>query len=58
MTGDIYKFKNYFVLDFDGKPLRRFILDQAVLNITVDEQQRKFYGTSTDREPGILVFEY
>ena len=50
--------KNIFVLDFDGKPLRRFILDQAVLNITVDEQQRKIYGTSTDREPGILVFEY
>lgn len=50
--------KNIFVLDFDGKPLRRFILDQAVLNITVDEQQRKIYGTSTDREPGIIVFKY
>ncbi|UJP65279.1 hypothetical protein [Mongoliitalea daihaiensis] len=50
--------KKIFALDFDGKPLSRFILDQSVLNITIDEQQRKIYGTSTDREPGILVFEY
>ncbi|MFN3802750.1 BF3164 family lipoprotein [Belliella pelovolcani] len=50
--------KDILVLDFDGKPVVHYMLDQSVLNITVDEGNRKIYGTTTDEEPGILVFDY
>lgn len=51
-------FNNILVLDFDGNPLIHYKLDQAILRFTVDEKRRKFFGTTTDKEPGILVFEY
>lgn len=50
--------KDILVLDFDGKPVVHYVLDQSVLNITVDEVNRKIYGTTIDEEPGILVFDY
>jgi len=51
-------FNNILVLDFDGNPLIHYKLDQAILRFTVDEKRRKIFGTTTDKEPGILVFEH
>lgn len=50
--------KDIFVLDLEGKPITHFLLDEYVLDISVNEEQRKIYGISVGEEPGILVFEY
>lgn len=50
--------KDIFVLDFDGKPIVHYELDISILNLTVDEENRKIYGTTQGEEPGIVVFDF
>ena len=46
-----------FLISRSGKVLARFNLDCSVKSITVDEKLGKIYGITTDKEPGIAVFD-
>ncbi|MBD8489816.1 hypothetical protein IFO69_13745 [Echinicola sp. CAU 1574] len=46
-----------FVFDFEGNILRSLSLDRSIQNLVVDEKEHKLYGTTTDEDPGIAVFE-
>ena len=45
-----------YVFDFDGKVKYELVLDKSIKTIAVDETSGKLYGISTDKEPGLLVF--
>lgn len=50
--------KDILVLDFEGKPIVHYELDISILNLSVDEKNRKIYGTTIGEDPGIVVFDF
>ena len=45
-----------YVVDYNGKVTYELVLDQSLQSIAVDENSFKLYGISTDKEPGLVVF--
>lgn len=50
--------KQIFVFSWDGVPKKRYLLDQGVSRIAVDEINKKIYGISDDPEYHIVEFSY
>jgi hypothetical protein len=46
------------VFDWDGNPIKRYLLDQGVSSITVDQKNKKIYGISNHPEYHIVEFSY
>ena len=49
--------KTVYILTKKGEMVARLDLDKSVISITVDEKLGKIYGITTDKEPGIAVFD-
>jgi len=49
--------KTVYVITPEGQIEARLDLDTSVRRIVVDEKLRKLYGVSTDKDPGIIVFD-
>lgn len=45
-----------FVLDWEGKPVKRYLLDQPVRSIAVDDQAKILYAASFEKEPGLIAY--
>jgi len=47
-----------FVFDFSGNVKAFLKLDTPISSFTVDEETQRIFGITTDREPGVVVFDY
>ncbi|MBS4071818.1 MAG: hypothetical protein KGZ90_10850 [Algoriphagus sp.] len=47
-----------FEIDYSGKILSNFVLDQNIQSFSIDESEKKIYGVSMDSEPNIITFNY
>lgn len=45
-----------FVLDWEGRPVKRYALDQAVRSIAVDDQAKMLYAASFEKEPKLIAY--
>jgi hypothetical protein len=45
-----------YVVDYNGNVIYELVLDQSLQSIAVDETSGKLYGISTDKDPGLVVF--
>ncbi|GMQ28775.1 BF3164 family lipoprotein [Algoriphagus confluentis] len=48
--------RNLRVFDFDGNLLEQYYLDRSLVSIAIDFENKKMYGITTDKEPGIAVY--
>jgi len=47
-----------FVFDLSGNVKALLKLDTPISSFTVDEETQRIFGITTDREPGVVVFDY
>ena len=47
-----------FVFDLSGNVKGLLKLDTPISSFTVDEKGQRIFGITTDREPGVVVFDY
>ena len=52
-----YLMSNLFVFDNNGRPLKRYILDQPIFTFTIDKSTNKLYGISDNPEFHIVEFQ-
>ena len=45
-----------FVLDWEGKPVKRYLLDQPTRSIAVDDQAKILYAASFEKEPKLVAY--
>ena len=50
--------RQLFIFDWNGKPLKRLLLDQGILTFTVDSINKKIYGISSSPEFHIVSFDF
>lgn len=55
---NVFHKKLIYVFDWDGKPLRRFLLDTPIYGTTVDSKNRIIYGFRDNPECHIVSFKY
>ena len=46
-----------FVVDWDGNPVRRLILDKRIRSIAVDDNDQNLYASSYEENPKLIVFK-
>ncbi|WP_235941488.1 BF3164 family lipoprotein [Cyclobacterium roseum] len=46
-----------YVFDLEGTIKSKFILNISIRGLTVDEENQKIYGITTDENPGLAVFD-
>ena len=49
---------NIFEFDLEGNPLTNYIITYPIISFTVNEDLRKIYGISSDKNPNIVEFNY
>ncbi|UZD21278.1 TolB-like 6-bladed beta-propeller domain-containing protein [Algoriphagus halophytocola] len=54
-TGSVAK--EIRVFDLNGNPKWRLILDRSISGLGVNEKSNEIYGLTTDKDPGIAVFQ-
>ncbi|SHM59068.1 TolB-like 6-blade propeller-like [Cyclobacterium lianum] len=50
--------KEIFVFDYDGKLVKTYTLDYSLVSLAVDEENRRFFGISSDEDPNVVVFDF
>ncbi len=50
--------KSIFEFSLQGKPLSHFTTNYSIRSIAVDEEAKKIYTITEDKDPGLAVFEY
>jgi hypothetical protein len=50
--------RTIFQFSLEGIPLSHFTTDFPIKSIAVDEEARKIYAVTEDKDPGIAVFDY
>ncbi len=53
----MYYLNQIFFFDWDGKPLKKYILDIPIFHFTIDEQSNRLYGITDDPEFRIIEFQ-
>ncbi|MGV8096490.1 MAG: BF3164 family lipoprotein [Mangrovibacterium sp.] len=54
----MYLVNQIFVFDWDGNPIKRFILDIPIFWFTVDEKQKKIYGLTDVPDFRVIAFQF
>jgi hypothetical protein len=50
--------KEIYVFDYAGKLVKTFTLDHSLVSLAVDEENKHFFGISSDKEPNVVIFDY
>jgi len=50
--------KEIFVFDYAGKLVKTYTLDHSLVSLAVDEENKRFFGISSDRDPNVVIFDY
>ncbi len=50
--------RTIFQFSLEGKPLSNFTTNYPIKSLAVDENSRKIYAVTEDKEPGIAIFGY
>lgn len=56
-TKDSYLLNQIFVFDWDGNPLKRYILDTPVFWFTIDARQKRIYGLTDSPDYRVIEFQ-
>jgi len=55
---DMTNLNRIFEFDYKGKILNQYQLDYPLFGFSIDENDRKIYGVTTDEEPNLVRFDY
>jgi len=50
--------KEIFVFDYAGKLVKTYSLDHSLVTLAVDEENKRFFGISSDKDPNVVIFDY
>lgn len=50
--------KEIFVFDYAGKLVKTYTLDHSLVSLAVDEENKRFFGISSDKDPNVVIFDY
>jgi hypothetical protein len=46
------------VFDYTGILVKTFDLDHALFSLAVNEKNKHFSGSSSDKDPNVVIFDY
>ncbi|WP_209332922.1 BF3164 family lipoprotein [Lunatimonas salinarum] len=50
--------REIFVFDYEGNLVKTYTLDHALFSLAVDEENKRFFGISSDKDPNVVIFDY
>lgn len=50
--------REIFVFDYASKLVKTYSLDHSLVSLAVDEENRRFFGISSDQDPNVVIFDY
>ncbi|HSI76213.1 MAG TPA: BF3164 family lipoprotein [Lunatimonas sp.] len=50
--------REIFVFDYAGNLVNTYTLDHALFSLAVDEENKRFFGISSDKDPNVVIFDY
>ena len=50
--------REIFVFDYAGNLVKTYTLDHALFSLAVDEENKRFFGISSDKDPNVVIFDY
>jgi len=49
--------REIFVFDYAGKLVKTYTLDHSLVTLAVDEENKRFFGISSDKDPNVVIFD-